>query len=263
MQGCPSTRKTLLYGSGRIFQQKHLKKTNQTKETTASNVTVVTNKAEESPGMPSVTNVKGLFQINEVNFQSSFHTERVLILCDFACSNLRIFWKTGWKTECPRYTFETYSSRNYLTWNHWHANCRVEVETSSFEWLLPDFCSQTVCEERHKRWNRSIWCPIITSPIFALRADSSKEVRLRRDVEMIFGQDLLHCKRSLEYFETDPKNTPIAVRLTFGWVLSGPLPSASGLFFTCFKAVTQIESDFNLADQIRNWYELEPFRAYK
>ena len=113
MQGCPSTHKTLLYGSGRIFSHKNLKKTDQTMETTASNVTVVTNKTEESPGMPFVTNVKGLIQITEVSFQPSFHTERVLILCDFACSNLRIFRKTGWKIECPRHIFGTYSSRDY------------------------------------------------------------------------------------------------------------------------------------------------------
>ena len=78
---------------------------------------------------------------------------------------------------------------------------------------------------------------------------------------MILGQDLLQCKRPLEYFENDPKNTPIAVHLPFCWVLSGPLPSASGSFSACFKAVTKIESDFNLADQIRNWYELAPFSA--
>ena len=54
----------------------------ETKQTKASNVTVVTNKAEQSPSMPSVTNVKGFLQITEVNLQSSSHTEKVLVLCD-------------------------------------------------------------------------------------------------------------------------------------------------------------------------------------
>ena len=58
------------------------------------------------------------------------------------------------------------------------------------------------------------------------------------DVDMILGQDVFHFIRPLEYFDSDRKNTPVAVRLSLGWVLSGPLPSTSGLFSTCFKAVT-------------------------
>ena len=53
---------------------------------------------------------------------------------------------------------------------------------------------------------------------------------------MILGQDVFHSIRPLEYFESDRRDTPIAVRLPLGWVLSGPLPSTSGLFSTCFKA---------------------------
>ena len=70
-----------------IFPQNSLKRFDETKGTTASSVTVVTNKAEESPGMPSLTIVRGLMQLTEVNLQSSFHTERVPVLCHSACSN--------------------------------------------------------------------------------------------------------------------------------------------------------------------------------
>ena len=80
---------------------------------------------------------------------------------------------------------------------------------------------------------------------------------------MILGQDMFHVIQSLEYFETGGKGTPIAVRNPLGWVLSGPLPSTSRLFSTCFKAGTQIESDFNLADQVRSWYDIESNGAYK
>ena len=81
--------------------------------------------------------------------------------------------------------------------------------------------------------------------------------------EMILGQDVFHCIRPLEYFEADRPNTPIAVRLPMGWVLSGPLPSTTGLFSTCFKAVTSSENDSILADQLRSWYDMESFGAYK
>ena len=63
---------------------------------------------------------------------------------------------------------------------------------------------------------------------------------------MILGQDVFHCIRPLEYFETDRTNTPIAVRLPLGWVLSGSLPSNSGLISTCFKAVTQKGNRFKV-----------------
>ena len=83
------------------------------------------------------------------------------------------------------------------------------------------------------------------------------------NVEMILGQDVFHCIRPLEYFEADRPNTPIAVRLPLGWVLSGPLPSTTGLFSTCFKAVSSSENDSILADQLRSWYDMESFGAYK
>ena len=80
---------------------------------------------------------------------------------------------------------------------------------------------------------------------------------------MIFGKDLFHGNRTLEYFEIDRKNTPIAVRLPLARVLSGPLSSPSGLLSTCFKVVSQIETDSELADQTRAWYDIEPYKAYK
>ena len=80
---------------------------------------------------------------------------------------------------------------------------------------------------------------------------------------MILGQDVFHSIRPLEYFESDRKNSPFAVRIPLGWVLSGPLPSTSGLVSTCFKAVIQSESDSQLVNQLRSWYEMESFAAKK
>ena len=86
-EGCSSTHNTLPYGSEKSFPQKCLKKTDKTKENTASIATFVANKAEESPGVPSVTNFMGLLPITEVNLQSCFHTEKLFLLCDSACNN--------------------------------------------------------------------------------------------------------------------------------------------------------------------------------
>ena len=63
-KGCSSPQITFFYGSERSFSQKRSKKTDETKKTTASKVNVITKKVYESPGMPPMPNLKGLFQIN-------------------------------------------------------------------------------------------------------------------------------------------------------------------------------------------------------
>ena len=44
------------------------------------------------------------------------------------------------------------------------------------------------------------------------------------NIEMILGRVMCHAIRPLEYFASDEKSSPFAVRLPIGWVLSGPLP---------------------------------------
>ena len=79
------------------------------------------------------------------------------------------------------------------------------------------------------------------------------------DVKMKLGQDVLHSIRPLGFFEYDRDISPMSVRIPL--VLSGPLPSTSGLVSTCFKTVTQCDS--KLADQLRSWYDMESFAAVK
>ena len=81
------------------------------------------------------------------------------------------------------------------------------------------------------------------------------------NIEMILGQDVYHAIRQLEYFAAHEKCSPFAVRLPIGWVLSGPLPSSSGLVSTCFKA--NMEQDFELASQVNSWYDMESYGALK
>ena len=59
------------------------------------------------------------------------------------------------------------------------------------------------------------------------------------DIEMILGQNKFHSSHALANFETDRKNTPIAVHFSLGWILSDPLTSTLGPFSTSFKAVTE------------------------
>ncbi|XP_063728551.1 uncharacterized protein LOC134856114 [Symsagittifera roscoffensis] len=82
------------------------------------------------------------------------------------------------------------------------------------------------------------------------------------DVDLIIGQDSFHAIRPEEYFksEADPNTSPVAVRLPIGWVLSGPMPTSTGFLSTCFKCNTD---DTELACQIKRWYEIESYGAYK
>ena len=81
------------------------------------------------------------------------------------------------------------------------------------------------------------------------------------NIEMILEHDVYHAIRRLECFAADEKCSPFAVRLPIEWVLSGSLPSSSGLVSTCFKA--NMEQDFELASQVKSWYDMESYGAFK
>ena len=55
------------------------------------------------------------------------------------------------------------------------------------------------------------------------------------DVEMILVQDVFHAIKLLEYFQRRNQNTPVAVRMPIGWVLSGLFLSPIGVRATTFK----------------------------
>ena len=76
------------------------------------------------------------------------------------------------------------------------------------------------------------------------------------DADLIIGQDSFHAIRPEECFKSEPdSNTSgVAVRLPIGWVLSGPMPTSTGLLSTCFKCNINITE---LACQIKRWYEIE------
>ena len=80
------------------------------------------------------------------------------------------------------------------------------------------------------------------------------------DVEVIIGQDYYHAVRPIEFILGDDKNSPRSVRLPIGWVISGPLPPSVNSTSSCFKYVVE---DSSLSDQIKSWYELESYGAFK
>ena len=220
-------------------------------------------KLEESSGMPSVTDVKGLLQVMEVEHQSHGKSEKVLALCDSACSHSWISANLAKKLNVngkpTKFTVHGIKSNQV-------------VDTQMVELKLTPVHSGGSCSpftvKPFVREDLSVETDITDVDMLKTMYPHLEPIALKKysytDVEMILGQDVFHSIRPLEYFDSDRKNTPVAVRLPLGWVLSGPLPSTSGFYSTCFKAVTcDIKFETALADQLRNWYDIESQGTYK
>ena len=73
------------------------------------------------------------------------------------------------------------------------------------------------------------------------------------DVEMRLGPGVFHYIRPLEYFEYYRGSTPIADRLLLGWILSGPLFSATSLFSTCSNLPHALRTRSNGIFMVTPW----------
>ena len=258
-EGCSSSHNTLLQGADRIFPQKSLGDT----KTTQSCKTKVNQKqtGSESSGLPSVTDYKGLLQIVEVQLDSLSSSVKVLALCDSACSQ-------SWISRSLAHKLRVKGSATKLTVHG--INSQQVVDTETVELKLTPVQSGGSCSTfpvtPYVRDDLKVGNDVIDVDNLKIIYPHLEPIPLSKysysNVEMILGQDVFHCIRPLEYFEADRPNTPIAVRLPLGWVLSGPLPSTTGLFSTCFKAVSSSENDSILADQLSSWYDMESFGAY-
>ena len=70
------------------------------------------------------------------------------------------------------------------------------------------------------------------------------------DVKLILGQEAFEAIRLLEYFTArKSKATPIVVRLSLGWFLSGPVPSTVAYPSTCYSAT--VEQDNELSREMK------------
>ena len=263
-EGCSSSHNTLLHGSEKIFPQRVSGAENKDNKVTTGRSTKVSQKStgSESSGMPAVSDVKGLLQITEVELESPSCSEKVLVLCDSACSH-------SWISKRLADKLQVKGSPTKLTVHG--INSQQQIDTETVELKLTPVHSGGSCSsfpvKPFVRNDLKIGNDFIDVDNLKAKYPHLEPISLSKysyaDVEMILGQDVFHSIRPLEYFESDRANTPIAVRLPLGWVLSGPLPSATGLVSTCFKAVASSEKDSILAEQLRSWYDMESYGAYK
>ena len=262
--GCGISHNTFLHGADRIFAKKVTDVNKDKTETSGCIGTSVKNeRSDESSGMPSVADVKGLLQVTEVELHGNGKSEKVLALCDSACSH-------SWISAILATKLNVHGTPTKLTVHGINSNQVVDTQLVELK-LTPvhsgGSCSPFVVKP-YVREDLKVGTDTIDVELLKTKYPHLQPISLKKysyaDVEMILGQDVFHSFRPLEYFDSDRKNAPVAVRLPLGWVLSGPLPSSSGLYSTCFKAVaSNKELDSELADQLRSWHDIESYGAYK
>ena len=261
--GCNSSHNTLLHEAERVFPAKA--STNNNIDTSKSNAgTGRQSTGQQQPSktttLSSGTDVKGLLQVTELKLTNSSDTSTMaLVLCDTACSN-------SWVSDSLAARLGLQGTALKLTVKG--INTEELIDTKVVQLTVTphkdqDFEAFTV--RPYVRETLNVGSDIIdvksmqeTYPHLAVL----NPVRYSYgEIEMILGQDVYHAIRPLEYFSADEKCSPFAVRLPIGWVLSGPLPSSSSLVSTCFKA--NIEQDFELACQVKSWYDMESYGPFK
>ena len=266
IEGCRSSHNTILHGVERVSPISTetrsnvvtLTKVNSTKTSSNTVENAKSMGATSSSGLTSITDVKGLLQVLDVDLLSTSDVRtRALVLSDTACSHS---WISSELASCLQLkgtplklnvngiiTQETIKSESL----------QVTVQPigkntcSPFD-LLPyvnsklrvgsDIIDNTAIQEKY--------------PHLSVLPNKTYDYA---NVEMILGQDAYHAILPIKYFETKSKPSPVAVRLPLGWVLSGPLPSSSGLISICFKAVAKQDSE--LTSQIKSWYDMESYGA--
>ena len=220
------------------FSTKKHQKTDETKKTTASIVMFVRMNTEENPDIPYVTNVKGLLQITEFNWQSFFKTGKVLVLYDCACSQ---WWISG------NFTRKLKVQGTLLKLTVYGSNSNQTIDTQIVKLKLTPVRLGSACPsfavKPYGMKGLNVGTDVIVVESLKVIYPHLEPISLKNYLygvlEMILDQDMFHSLSPLEYLKTGSGNTPIAIRLQLGWVWKSLLPSTSGLFSTCFTAVTQ------------------------
>ena len=76
----------MLHGAERVFQPGTTPKTSRNQVTSSCSSTTPNSQTDESSSVCSVTDMKGLLQITEVEVHTATNSTKVIALCDSACS---------------------------------------------------------------------------------------------------------------------------------------------------------------------------------
>ena len=204
--------------------------------------------------------VKGLLQVRELKITNSSGTSTTaLVLCDTACSNSwvsdSLAARLGLQGTALKLTFKGINTEEIIDTKMVRLTVTPHEDEDFEAFTVRPYVGETL----------TVGSDIIdvkslqeTYPNLAVLVPVKYSYG---NIEMILGQDVYHAIRPLEYFSADKKCSPFAVHLPIGWVLSVSLPSSWSLVSTCFKA--NIEQDLELACQVKSWYDMELYDAYK
>ena len=252
--GCTSSDNPLLHGAERVFPAKTSKTSPVTTKASCSvssaseQNTKPTQNNVESTNVASVTDVKRLLQVIRVRIEPDERIEYALALCDSASTHSWLSAKLAemlkLKGTPVQMNVSGISSQESLSTLAVSVKLKPTDPTSDECSLVEPFLK----EDLH------VGSDVIDVACLQDKYPHLQPLEPQRysyaEVEKIIGQDAFHAIRPLEYFVTDSKNAPVAVRLPLGWVLSGPLPSSSSLSSTCFRANVE---NVLLADQVKRW----------
>ena len=243
--GCNSSHNTLLHGAERVYPPKSSSTNNSNSHAGANQIKISSVKSSsKTTTLSSVSNVKGLLQVTELQLTSSSDKfTAALVLCDTAFSNSWVSNdlanRLGLRGTALKLTVKGKNTEEFVDTKLVELTVTPR-ENQSFE---PFKVSPYVKEDLNEG--------AVVININALQetyphlAVLDPVTYCHGNIEMILGQDKYHVIHPLDYFAGDEKFSPFAVRLPIGWVLSGHLPSSLSLVSTCFKA--NMEQYFELA----------------
>ena len=252
-----------MHGADRVFPTKQstnpntIQSSGNTGQSKATSSQLHPNKTTT---MSSVTDVKGLLQVTELQLVNSSGLDtKALVLCDTACSNSWVAGsladRLGLHGKALKLTVKGINTEEVVDTRVVEVTVKPREQQDFEPFTVNPFVKESL----------SVGSDIINvqalQETYAHLAVLDPVTYSYKDIEMILGQDVYHAIRPLEYFSADEKRSPVAVRLPIGWVLSGPLPSSSCSTSTRFKV--NIEQDNELASQVKLWYDIESFEANK
>ena len=201
---CSSSHNTLLHGAERVFQPRTTPKTSRNQVTSSCSSATPNSQTGESSVVCSVTDMKGLLQITEVEVHTGTNSAKVLALCDSACSH-------SWISEKLATKLNLKGLPTKLTVHG--INSQQVVDTEIVELKLTPVHSGGSCSafnvKPYVRKTLHVGNDVIDADSLKTIYPHLEPIALKTysygDVEMILGQDVFHSTRPLEYFESDRK----------------------------------------------------------
>ena len=214
--GCTSSHNSLLRGADRIFPKNNLKKGSKAKNapTTQPSLSVTIGGKNELPiqssssSFPSVSDVKGLLQVKQVELISPTDEKtKVFALCDPACSH-------SWISSAAAERLKLKGKSLKLT------VCGINTQ-QTIDTLVTDVTVKPIAENTcesfqvspYIRENLNIGSDIVDVPHLQETYPYLSVLDPVRysysNIEMILGQDVYHAIRPTECFESESKCAPL------------------------------------------------------